>query len=368
MEKQIEAPVKQFVGMRRADRKRYSLGRVIRSIINQTSLDGLEGEMDTELRSHSAHHFEGRAVPNDIWVPHSRDLNVDTFAQGGAFVETSVDENVIELLRNQPCCERLGVQRISGLTGNCAIPRQTAAATAYSLPEQGALNLTTQGLDQVVVMPKRISCGTQYSKQLLFQSSPSLEKFLRLDLDAQINLKIDAGILFGQGAASEMNGVLNTAGIGSLNFGGTATWAEVVAFETALSQSNALKGRLGYITSPAVKGRWKNLLKTGVGTTSVIANSSNFIWNDSMIFPDGSNDGIVAGYRAAASNQVLNNLVFFGNWADAVLCEFGAGKDITVDMFTLASSATVRIIINCWMDLAIRHAASFCVSADSGAQ
>ena len=87
-----------------------------------------------------------------------------------------------------------------------------------------------------------------------------------------------------------------------------------------------------------------------------------------MIFPDGSNDGIVAGYRAAASNQVLNNLVFFGNWADAVLCEFGAGKDITVDMFTLASSATVRIIINCWMDLAIRHAASFCVSADSGAQ
>jgi len=44
------------------------------------------------------------------------------------------------------------------------------------------------------------------------------------------------------------------------------------------------------------------------------------------------------------------------------------GMDIIVDPYTSAQAATVNVTINTFADNAVRHAASFAWSADSGAQ
>jgi hypothetical protein len=290
-----------------------------------------------------------------------RDLNVGIFNQGGAFVQTTILTPIIEILRNRMVCDRLGVQGMAGLEGNVAIPRQTGAATAYSLPEQNALTISTQALDQVLLTPHRVGAWNNYSRQLLLQSSVDVENFMREDLMKVLAIKWDYLILQGQGGGSEPTGILNTTGIGSLAFGGTATWAQVVSFETSLAVANADLGNMAYVTTPSVRGRWKAVAKTGVGVTSVVP---IFLW-DKGNWGDGSNDGEVNGYRAAATNQILNNLVFFGNWEDAIHALWG-GYDVIVDPYTQATQATTRVTVNTFGDVAVRHAASFCVSVDAG--
>ena len=85
------------------------------------------------------------------------------------------------------------------------------------------------------------------------------------------------------------------------------------------------------------------------------------------LWGDGTNDGRVNDYRAAATNQAANHIVYFGNWEDVVMGLWG-GLDIVVNPYTRDTDAVVRITVNTWGDLAVRHAASFAVSSDSGAQ
>ena len=298
-------------------------------------------------------------------VPAAGTLNATTFGQGAAFIPTNVEPDVVPLLRNLSCCERSGVKTISGLHGSVAIPRQTGAATAYSLGEQAVAPASTQSLDQILLQPHRVTAVTQYSKQLVLQSSVDVDGFLRDDLMKVVATKWDYLILNGQGGA-EPTGILNTTGIGSQIFGGTATWQEILQFEQSLASANALGvpgASVGWITSPSVKTRWKGIAKTGTGVSTTVP---IFLWPEMPTSPDG--DGVVNGYRAAATNQILNNLVFFGNFSDAYLGMWGDGFDIVIDPYKLAEQATIRIIVNTFGDVAVRHAPSFCVSDDSGAQ
>jgi HK97 family phage major capsid protein len=295
-------------------------------------------------------------------------MNATTFGQGGATVPLNIDPEVVELLRNRTVCERMGVKRIAGLSGNVGIPRHTASVTPYSLPEQATLVKATSTFDQILVTPHRVGCWQNYTRQLALTSGIDVEMFLREDLLAAMNVKTDSLILIGQGSQDEPCGILNTTGVGSLVFGGTPTWSQMLSFETMLANANAdcrPNGRYGFITSPSVKNRLKAILKTGTGVSSTLANAANFIWE---VTGDISGDGFCNGYRAAATNQVPNNLVFFGNWADCVLAMFGTGVDLVVDPYTQATDATTRVVMNQFIDVAVRHAASFVISADSGAQ
>jgi hypothetical protein len=360
------------LGLSRAERRDYSLTKVIRSMIERggrTSLDGLEREVHDEVASDFLQKPDGVFIPYEIFEaprPRYRDLTVGTFGAGGATVATDIPDTVVPLLRNASSVERLGARFITGLSGNVAFPRQTAAATASVLGEQGQVAQTTQALDQILVAPHRISASVNYSTQLLMQSSVDIENFLREDLAAQIALKVDYLAYQGQGGG-EPTGIFSTTGISSLQFGGTSTWAEVVQFETNLASVNALAqpgAKIVWATTPSVRGRWKAVAKTGVGVTSV---TPVFLIDD-FEYPDGSNDFRCNGYRGAATNQILNNLVYFFNARDLLVLFWGRGSDVICDPFSLATQGTVRITVNCFIDIALLHPASFCVSADAGNQ
>jgi hypothetical protein len=91
-----------------------------------------------------------------------------------------------------------------------------------------------------------------------------------------------------------------------------------------------------------------------------------YIWEPGD-FNDGSQDGVVNSYRAAATNQISNNLVAFGNWEDVIHALWG-GYDVVVNPFARDTDAVVRITVNTFGDVAVRHAASFAWSTDAGNQ
>lgn len=362
----LEAQPSRGLGLSRKERAEYSLSKLVRCAIENKPIDGVEREYHDELAKRSHEIPRGILAPIEIFSgSRRRDLNATVFGQGGATIPTNVDPDVIPLLRNMSACERMGVRTISGLHGSVAIPRHVAASTANVVGEQTAAPTSTPALDQILLSPHRVTSVGQYSKQLVLQSSVDVDGFLREDLMKVVALKWDSLILNGQGGG-EPTGILNTIGIGSLIFGGTATWQQILNFEGNLSAANALGvpgASIGWITSPSVKTRWKGVAKTGVGVTSVVP---MFLWPELPVSQDG--DGIVNGYRAAATNQILNNLVFFGNWADAFLGIWGDAFDIVIDPYKLAEQATIRIIVNTFGDVAIRRAQSFCVSGDAGNQ
>lgn len=365
-----------ILGMSDAEKGRYSIMRAIRSMLPETKdRSCFERELSDAFAKKIGQQPEGIMIPNDLGVDlaraqrYARDLNVTTATQGGNFVPTLLLTPIIEILRNRMVCERLGVQTLSGLSGNVAIPRQTGAATAYSLAEAATLTKSTQAINQLSLTPHRVGAYNSYTKQLLIQSSVDVENFIRDDLLKVLAIKLDKLILEGSGAASEPTGVLNTPAIGAVTFGAAATWAKVVSFETALSLANADMGRMAYVTTPNVRGKWK--------TISKVTNQASFLWEVALPIafngpsPDYGvgtmNDGVVNGYRAACTNQISSDYVAFGNWEEAILGLFG-GLDVVVDPYTSATSATVNIVVNSFIDVAVRHAASFAWSTDAGNQ
>jgi hypothetical protein len=256
--------------------------------------------------------------------------------------------------------KRLGVQGMAGLEGNVAIPRQTGVATAYSLAESATLTKSTQALDQVLLTPHRVGAYNEYTKQLLLQSSVDVENFIRDDLFKVIAIKWDKLILEGSGSSSEPTGILHQDGIASIHFGAAPTFAKLVAFETALANVNADLGAMAYVSSPSVRGVLKVTPKVPNSTFPI------FVWEKGA-WNDGSYDGEINSYRAAATNQISGNLVAFGNWSDAIHALWG-GYDVVVNPYTRDIDAVVRITINTFGDVAVRHAASFAWSDDSGNQ
>jgi len=115
-------------------------------------------------------------------------------------VQTTVLTPIVEFFRNKLVTQRPGIQILAGLQGNIAIPRQTGAATAYTLAEQGTVTKSTQVINQIAMTPHRVGATNSYTKQLLLQSSVDVEDFVRDDLMKVRAIKIDYLVLQGKGA------------------------------------------------------------------------------------------------------------------------------------------------------------------------
>jgi HK97 family phage major capsid protein len=290
-----------------------------------------------------------------------RDLTVGVAAAGGNTVQTEVlGMSFIEILRNRLSVTQAGATMLTGLVGNVAIPRQTAAATVGWVAENAAGTESDQAFDQVTLAPKTAVALTDVSRRLLLQSSIDVEAFIRMDLAAQIALAIDLGALNGSGAAGQPRGVLQTAGIGSVPIGtngGPLTWEAIVDLETAVGNANADTPTSAYITNAALRGRMKK-------TAQINATTGQPIWMNNE----------VNGYQAIASNQVPRNLtkgsgtnlsaLLFGNFADLLIGMWG-GLDLLVDPFTGGAAGTVRTIAMQDVDVAVRRVASFAACVDA---
>ena len=361
------------LGMDQRDQQTYSILRGIQSCLSrdskQPASDTLEGQVHAELvKRNIGVSFGGFAVPTDAPVRcrptrgMQRDLQAGVFGQGGASIATQLVTPIVEILRNRMVAMRLGVRAMAGLEGNVVIPRQTGAGTAYAVSEIAGLTVSNQVLDQIPISPKRVGATGQYSRQLLLQSSIDVENFLRDDLLKVIAIAWDRIILSGQGAADEPLGIMNTPGIGSVVFGATATYAKLVNFKTQVATANADVGEMAFVSTPATEGQLRSVAKLLTGATTVAAVA---LW-EGPFGPD-SPDGTVAGFRAASTNQIPNNQVLFGVFSEAIHALWG-GYDVIVNPYTLDQQAEVRVTINTFGDVAVRHPQCFCVSADSGAQ
>ena len=170
-----------------------------------------------------------------------------------------------------------------------------------------------------------------------------------------------AAAINGSGSG-QPTGILNTSGIGDVA-GGTnglaPTWAHIINIIKEVDIDNALFGQLGWLLNAATTAKLQ--------TTEKASNTAQFIL--------GEMGTMLAGHPVYKTNAVPSNLdkgtstgvcsaLIFGNFADLLIGQWG-GIDLVVDNVTQATSGILRLVVNTYADVAVRHPQSFSAMQDA---
>lgn len=349
------------------DRRRFSYRRALLGAIDG-NLDGVEQEVHDELARTTPSMAARRGVKgNSVFLPMSlngdlfgtRTLDTKTIAKGAETVFEQPGE-LIELLRNRAFVLQLGARLLTGLSGPVAFPRQTGGVAVNWVSETGAaITAADPALGLAVLNPKTLQGATAYSRQFLAQSSLDVEAWVRDELAIAHGLALDKAAIHGAGANGEPAGIYQQTGVNAVSMGGAPTYAKLVEMQTAVAQNNALRGSMGYLTTPKAAGEMKTTLMFTSGTTGL-----GPIWTGPF------DDGEVAGYKAFATNQVSAVMtgsaptggaeqgLVFGNWMDCLIGMFAA-MEIVVDPYSLKKQGLIEVASFQMCDVLLRHAESF---------
>ena len=338
------------IGLTEKETKRFSLLRAINAMANPTDRRAQEAAKFEFEASEAAQRSYGQTAQG-IMLPDEvlRNWNERDLSGGSDGVLIGQDYRAgdfIDVLRNNSAVMPLATM-LNGLSGDVKIPRKTAAASAaFISSEGGAAGESELKVCNVCMSPKSLGAFKEITRQLMIQSSIDVENLVRNDLAASMAIAIDDAALEGSGSSGNPTGITNTSGINTVSLSSAAapTFAEMVSMETAVRVDNALLGDLAYIVHPTNYGTLK--------TTEKASNTAQFV---------AVNDEI-NGYSAVVSPQLTANNYVFGNFNDLLIGMFG-GLDIVVDPYTSSSSGTVRIVALQSVDVAVRHAVSFCAAS-----
>ena len=336
------------IGLTKKEEKSYSVLRLMRALADPTDKQA-QASAAFELECHRAVADKiGESKRGGIYLPfeaQKRDLTVGTAANGGYLVgTTNAAASFIEMLRARARVIQLGARMLSGLQGNVTIPKQTAGATAYWLANEAtAITESQQTIGQLALSPKNVGAYTEVSRQLMVQSSPDAEQLVMNDLATVIALAIDSAAISGSGSAGQPQGIIGTAGIGSVT-GTSIDYAKVLEFQTDVAGNNALTENCAYLTTPAV--------------AALLAQRQRFTSTDSPLWSGNVLDGNVTGYRATSSTQVPAANMLFGDFSQVVIADWGVIELATNPYANFAAGITG---IRAWatVDVGVRQAGAF---------
>lgn len=358
------------------DMRRYSYSRALLQAClmreGKGAFDGLEGEVDQEIRRHLPAAYQQR---NGVFVPmdtRSEEEKLE-LAYGrraldsltpGAAPELVFDRpgELIELLRNIARVIAKGATVLSGLSGPVPFPKQTGGVAASWVQENPASDVgeTNPTFGTVSLSPKTLQAYVAYSRQLLAQASLNVEAMVRNELAIAHGLAVDRAALHGSGAGNEPLGIYKSPGVNTVAMAGVPTYAKLVDMLGAVADDNAYMGNLGFLTTALMAAKLMQILEFA-------AAGSRAIWTGDLL------EGQVAGYGAAATNQiskVMSTLeptggtehgIVFGNWSECLIGFWGA-MELVVDPFTLARKGLIGVTSFQMADIVLRHGESFCVS------
>ena len=365
-----------IVEMNQREQAEYSLVRAINASLSGNWTDaGLEREVSREIERQTGKSTSGFFMPNNLSMraPYA----VGAATTGGNLVATNLlASSFIEVLRNKALIMQLGPTMLTGLVGNVAIPRQTAATTTYWVTEASTLTEAEATFDQVTLSPKQIGARSQYSRLALQQATPDIEMVVRNDLARVMALGIDAAAIYGTGSSGQPKGILNQSGVGSVAMGtngaaftnaatsGVSGLDQLIQLEKAVDSANALTGSLCYLSNPKVVSAIKQL-KTQY---------ADYLWSSNTDDRTAGTPININGYPMYRSNQVPSNLtkgsgtnlsaVIFGDFSSLVIGMWGA-LEVLVNPYGSgynSGSVDIRTMQTC--DINVRHPESFAVISD----
>lgn len=337
----------------------FSLVRAIASQVPDLAgkIDfGREVELSNELQRRSGQKAKGIMCPMQIFEKRVMTTALPSDGPGSNIIATDHRGDLyIDALRAALTIRRLGARVITGLVGNVDIPKLKDCSTAGWVAENSALTAGDMKFTKVSLTPKHCGCLTEFSRNMLMQTSPDIEQLVRDDFAKVLAGAVDSVAIKG-GGTNEPSGILETDGIGTVALGdngGALTFDSVASLVSQVEIDDAIGS--GFLTNFIVKGA-ASILK------------------DSNENPYGL-DKVFQGYPRAFSNLVPSNLtkgtgtglsaLIFGLFSDLIL-GYWSEFDLLVNPYesTAYAKGNVQVRGMLTMDMAVRHAESFAAITD----
>ena len=334
-------------GSSKRDREQFSLARLVNSIVPGSSINadrelGFMREYAEQNNISIQGKHGGTVLPLGLLYSQARTLITSTPTSAGNLVATNLlPGEFIPLPRNKSVVDRLGCYVLPNLVGNQAIPTQTGAASGAWMTDEvtppSASDLTT---GQKTLTPRTYKAKAAFSRLAALNTTPAIERIAVEDLVKIVMLARDKSVHHGAGSASsEPTGIVATSGVGLGSVKTLFTNGDMVDMETAVADANLDDGTLGYVTTPTLRGALKKALRdSGV---------PGYIWEKDE----------VNGYKAMATKQITAGFVFFGDYSQVVIGEWG-GLELVYNPYT-NDGAIINVSAYLTMDVVLRNAGAF---------
>ncbi len=346
----------------------YSLTRAIAHASGLGVDAAREIEVSQELSRRSGRASEGIFAPaNVFFVPRRTNGNeqrvvVSSTTGSGLVFDEHRPDQYIDALRANLVTARLGATVLSGLQGNVSIPKNAANRSGQWIAENSALSSVDGDFDSVTMAPKHVGCLTEFSRNMLLQSSPDIETLIRGDFAAALAVSLDSAALQG-GGSNQPSGIIDrltdASAMGTLS---DASWEQVLALIANVELANAATGRLGWALNPNAVKTMRAKPKVVYGSPETRDAGAGFV----MDAPDS-----LAGYAAASTTSMPGSgspaagSAIFGDFA-SLLIGYWSGVEILANGFISPSyergNTQVRGLLTA--DVAVRHIESFQAAID----
>lgn len=344
--------------------KEYNLLNVIRALAKDGSPDvGFEREISDQIAKAQHKDARGFYIPEAVLVraiTGKTNVTGEIVGNGAATVGTSLlASQYIDELVATTVLGAAGVQTVGGLVGDIAIPKGTAV-TAGWIAEKDNASTKTPTFSQVPGTPHTAAANAILSRRLVIQSSLAVQNLVaRLIMEA-IGRAVEAAAFDGTGTNNQPTGLSATTGVGAVTMTADApTKANLVDFWEKVYTANAAGANMKYIGSPAVKA----LLCKTLDITTV----SNGKSGDLAAIVGGvgagylcSKDAKVEGFDFLMSALCNSKKLYFGNWAEILMC-FWSGVDMIVDPYTYSAKGAWQVTAFQDCDVIVRHPAAFAI-------
>ncbi len=344
--------------------KQYNLCAVIRALAGEKVDVGFERELSEQIAKATSKEARGLFIPDAAFRTLTGKTNVSDHITGNGAATVATEllaGSYIDALVARTVLGGAGVQTLSGLTGDIAIPKGGTATAGWLTAEDADATVASPSFSQITGTPHTISSNVDISRKLTLQSALSVQILISgMILDA-IARGIEAAAFDGTGSSGQPTGVSATVGINAISslVAGAPTHDALVDFWEKIYTANAAGASMKFIGSPAVKAL---LCKTRDYTPF---NNTGAKASSGVVGAVGSEylctkDGLVEGYQFLMSGLCNAKKLYFGDWSQLILA-FWSGVDLTVDPYSLSTKGALRLVAFQDCDVLVRHPQAFAV-------
>ena len=352
--------------------EKFSLGKMIKEIRTggANGISGLEKELIDESEK------EGRALgaveqgkiylSNNLMssLVNKRTTNgqsAGTAAAGGNLIPTE-KVGFFDALWALMVLDKLGVQKMTGLSANTDLNGWDAAPVAYWAAENGTQSITDATIANRTLRPKLLGSAVDISMLLRIQTNASVDAYFLDGMMKAMAVAFENAVINGDGS-NKPTGILGTSGIQDVatgTNGGAPTYANVLALITKVLQANASEANCKFLTNFKVRGKLKNIPIDAGSGAMIMSYMKYFQGEANMIdgFETFCTSNVPSTLTKGSSGAVCSPLIF-GDFSQVTTAQFG-GVLLSVDEVSAAMrrSGKYALTINMYVDSAVKQPAA----------
>lgn len=327
-------------------RSRFSVTRALAGAAGLSVDWGFEREIQPELAKRAGIQPKGVLLPTEMFEKRVVTSALPAGGPGGKLIATEhLAGEYINALTASTVLAGLGARTLSGLHGNVDIPGEKAAPSVAWVAENSAIPASDAQFRSVGLTPKHVGSLSEFSRNMLLQSSPDIEALLRQMMARDIALEIDRAAING-GGANGPTGLLATAGV------------QAQAYTTSIFHTSA--DMMSKANTANVGARRAFLSSNAVQTIGLKALSDTLV---PLLMEE-----VFHGQVPTFSNLVPSTLnpggnqsaLIYGDWTEMLIGIWSA-LDVLVNPYesTAYAKGNVSVRTMATVDVALRHPEAF---------